>query len=66
MKSETQFPLIGTEIRMKITRTATALTMLVSLTACGDNAPGKDEVRDFMAMQSISEVYSVNPFQKHS
>ncbi|AQS83595.1 hypothetical protein A0U92_01100 [Acetobacter aceti] len=51
---------------MKIIRTATALAILTTLTACGDNAPGKDEVRDFMANQSISEVYSVNPFQKHS
>ena len=47
-------------------KTGLCLAVMSLLTACGDNSPNKDEVRDFLATKSISEAYSANPFQRHT
>ena len=45
-------------------RAILTITMLVSLTACGDNGPGKDEVRDFLATTSIQISPFAHPSQQ--
>ncbi|BCI66009.1 hypothetical protein AAJCM20276_06330 [Acetobacter aceti] len=42
------------------------LAMLATLTACGDNGPSKDEVKDFIVKKSVSDALATNPFQRHT